>query len=194
MITAFTRSVVRRGSVAAAAGAVVILGLVTVSSAAGSEQISAPDVVDELAKSSTPSDQLDARVSLDATLIVEESARLIFSDGHSRHWVSVATTGDICLSSLYYESSSRWTAGTTCLPPNHFRVAGLRLAQGLDAPTAGTDVTLIPDGIASEEVRSTVEAAGGTVPVDNLVVFPVGHRPDVLTVPGLDGRELSLGD
>ncbi|MFQ5523017.1 MAG: hypothetical protein ACE5F5_05510 [Acidimicrobiia bacterium] len=191
MSTLTATSVARKAGLALVVAALAVLGVTAMSPATGNEQVSAYDVVGELSRDSTPSDVLDSR--FDPGLIVEGSSRLLFRDSRSSHWVSVASTGDVCLSSLYDEGSSQWTAGTTCIAPNYLQEGGLRLSQGLGTPTSGSDVTLIADGIANEQVRRDVEEAGGAIPVDNLVVFPVGHRPGVLTVEGLDGGSLELG-
>lgn len=119
-------------------------------------------------------------------VVDSDSARLLHSTPASRYWVSESTSGEICLA-VYYEPESRpvdWHFSAGCIPPHFFVEKGLLLTT--EGPGGGFDAHLLPDGIMDRNGRDAVGDFGGEVPVDNLVVFPLGDRPETFKLDGID--------
>lgn len=169
-----------------------VFTFVTVIEVTASQEVAPGDVVAILDRDPLPRDPIDLetvparRIPLDLG-----SFRRIFEDGGSAYWVGVDIEGKVCLISKHVTSSSEWAAALSCLTPEAVRERGLwlRLMVGGE----GSDVTLIADGIISEELRVGVRDAGGAVLVDNLVVFPLDKRPHRLVVRTGLGFDLDLG-
>lgn len=126
-------------------------------------------------------------------LLEQQSSRLLHQTSDSNYWVSIGVMKEVCLS-IYFEppqDSSDWIFGTSCSSPNAVRGEGLWLE--VSGPNGGKDALLVPDGVDMAEAQEVVANAGGEMPVSNLILFPLGTRPEVLTITGPAGESLELG-
>lgn len=167
---------------------VVTIGIIASLGLAGAAD---PDLVESLSLLGEPQTAHDQLPPVEATEhFVAESARLVYESDTATHWAGANDAGEICFATRY-SARGTWAVASTCSHPAIFAAHGKALS--VFAVDRGSDVTFLPDGFASEKVRSQIERAGGTMPVDNLVVFPWGERPDTLTVKGLNGVIVEFG-
>jgi hypothetical protein len=155
----------------------LVLSVVVAFSAEAGDDLDPENVVSVLRRDPGPGDAIvleeipESRLPLDLT-----SSRLLYEDKDAAFWVLKDTGYNVCLitnQSLDLKTRGLW----------------LRLT----IKGAGSDVTLIADGATNSALRQGVEEAGGWLPVDNLVMFPLEGRPTSLVVDSAFGVDLDLG-
>lgn len=182
--------------VAAVAVGATLLGMTV--GAQGQEARDPVEVVAALGRPASSSDQLPNLESMGGSnraLSVAKpgTVRLLHASDGSGFWVSIADEATaptfeqaehICLSTLHQPRGHEeaWTFGTGCSQASNVLASGQWLQVG--GQYGGLDVFLLPDGIALEAGRRTIESAGGDLVGPNLAVFPLDVRPQELVIEG----------
>ena len=170
----------------AAALAVAAAVVVTAGEGATPEQ-----VIGLLGSEPTPGDSIDPAIIGETPACDPASARHLTGDGDATYWVATNDVGFICIIAHYVAGNGEWALAMTGAPPGQVAASGVTLS--LLAYGEGVDVTLLGDGFMTESAGRAVAAAGGSVPMENLVVFPYHGRPSRLVVESGTGGEIDLG-
>jgi hypothetical protein len=170
----------------------LVLSVVVAFSAEAGDDLDPENVVSVLRRDPGPGGAIvleeipESRLPLDLT-----SSRLLYEDKDAAFWVLKDTGYNVCLITNQSLDSGEWAAALSCAEPSDLKTRGLWLR--LTIKGAGSDVTLIADGATNSALRQGVEEAGGWLPVDNLVMFPLEGRPTSLVVDSAFGVDLDLG-
>jgi hypothetical protein len=133
-----------------------------------------------------------AELGVDPELEVElDSLSQLYATDTAAYWAGFDDSGDVCLIARHQPNEKDWATIGSCAQGPVFQTRGLWLR--IEVVGEGSDVTLIPDGLATRDLEAAINESGGSIPVENLVVFPLDVRPADFVWETVDGNQLDLG-